>query len=183
LGSKEVTLEWEKYSLAFDGDPSVNVYRNDRALPRAFVVHQAVVADDHEDAWQRIHQPGFDPETMAVLEGAQSLDLQPGEQAAVNVVRYETNDLEIEIDSPAQGYLILSDPFYPGWRAELDGMPVKLLRANYAFRAVAVPPGQHRVTMAFRPLSWSVGLGISVLAVLVLLALGGIALSRRRQGR
>ena len=41
LGSKEVVLDWNKFSLAFDGDPAVNVYRNETALPRAFVVHQA----------------------------------------------------------------------------------------------------------------------------------------------
>ncbi len=81
LGSKEVTLDWDKSSLAFNADP--------------------------------------------------------------------------EVDSGAEGYLFLSDPFYPGWQAELDGEPVPILRADYAFRAVATPAGSgHTVTMTFRPASW-----------------------------
>jgi hypothetical protein len=181
LGSKDVALDWNKFTLAFDGDPTVNVYRNETPLPRAFVVHQAVVAADHEDAWARLHQAGFDPATTVILEGGQALDVQISKAAEVQVVQYEPGRLEIEVQSPAEGYLFLSDPFYPGWRAEVDGQPAEILRANYAFRAVAVPTGAHRVTMAFRPTSWFGGLGISLLAVLILLGAGAFALVRRSQ--
>jgi hypothetical protein len=184
LGSKEVTLDWDKFSLAFDGDPTVNVYRNESSLPRAFVVHHAVVADDHEDAWARIHQDGFDPATIVVLEGGEPLEGPAGVEDRVQVVRYEPNALEIELEAGAEGYLFLSDPFYPGWKAELDGEPAELLRADYAFRAVKVPPGSHRVTMSFRSGSWYAGLALTLLTVLLLLMFGGLALLRReRQGR
>jgi hypothetical protein len=181
LGSKEVALDWDKFSLAFDGDPDVDVYRNEMALPRAFVAHRATVAADHEDAWTQIQQPGFDPATTIVLEGGHPLDLQQNVQAGVEVVHYQPNTLEIEVDSEAEGYLFLSDPFYPGWQAEVDGEPATILRANYAFRAVAVPAGSHRVTMAFRPGSWHAGLGISALTVSILLILGVWAVLRRRR--
>ncbi len=181
LGSKEVTLDWDRFSLVFDGDPRVDVYRNEMALPRAFVVHQAVVAADHEDAWRRIHEDGFDPAATVVLEGSRPLDLQGGGGAEVQIVRYEPDALEIQVDNPAEGYLFLSDPFYPGWRAEVDGQPAEILRANYAFRAVAVPAGSHRVIMAFQPGTWFAGLGISGLTVLILLVVAGTALRRRRR--
>jgi hypothetical protein len=181
LGSKEVVLDWDKFSLAYDGDPTVNVYRNETPLPRAFVVLRTVAAADQEDAWARIHEHGFDPATTVVLEGGQPLDGGATGQPAAQVVRYEPDRLEIDVDSPTDGYLFLSDPFYPGWRAAVDGQPVEILRANYAFRAVAVPAGTHRVTMTFQPASWRAGLGISVLAVLLLLALAVTALVRRRR--
>jgi hypothetical protein len=181
LGSKQVALDWEKFDLAFDGDPTVNVYRNETALPRAFVVHRAVVASDHEDAWARIHEPGFEPATQVILEGGQPLDVQSEEQAVVRVVHYEPDTLAIDVDNPAEGYLLLSDPFYPGWQAQVDGEPATILRADYAFRAVAVQAGTHRVTMTFQPRSWQVGLGISVLTALILLALSGLAVARHRQ--
>ncbi len=183
LGSKEVALNWDKFSLAYDGDPTVNVYRNKTPLPRAFTVHQAIVAADHEDAWTRIHQADFDPATTVVLESGQPLDQEPAFPSEAQVVRYEPKVLEIEVNAGAEGYLFLSDPFYPGWRAEVDGQKVELLRADYAFRAVAVPAGRHQVTMAFRPVSWYLGLGISLLTVLILLVVGGLALlgaTRRR---
>ena len=181
LGSKEVTLDWDKFSLAFDGDPDVDVYRNEMALPRAFVVHRAAVAADHEDAWARIQQPGFDPATTVVLEGGAPLDHQRDVQATVEVLHYEPNALEIEVDSEAEGYLFLSDPFYPGWQAEVDGEAATILRANYAFRAVPVPAGSHTVTMAFRPGSWYAGLVISALTVAILLILGMWAVLRQRR--
>ncbi len=181
LGSKEVTLDWDKFSLAFDADPAVNVYLNETSLPRAFVAHRAIVAADHEDAWAHIHEPGFDPAATVVLEGGRPLDVEARGQAVVQVVRYEPDALEIEIDSPAEGYLFLSDPFYPGWRAELDGKPAPILRANYAFRSVAVPAGVHQVTMTFQPVSWYAGLGISALTLLILLVLMVIVLWRRHE--
>jgi hypothetical protein len=181
IGGKEIDLDWNKFSLAFDGDPTVNVYRNETALPRAFVVHRAVVAADHGDAWDLVHRVGFDPAATVVLEGGQSLDVQPGDAARVQVVRYALNSLEISVDSPVEGYLVLSDPFYPGWQAEVDGQPASLLRANYAFRAVAVPAGSHRVTMAFRSGSWFLGLGITLATLLVLVVLAVVALVRRRR--
>jgi len=181
LGSKEVTLDWDKFSLAFNADPEVDVYRNETALSRAFVVHRAIVTADHEAAWTQIQQPGFDPATTVVLEGGRPLNLQQDAPSSVSVVRYEPNALEIEVDSGSEGYLFLSDPFYPGWQAEMDGEPVPILRANYAFRAVAVPAGTHRVTMTFRPASWYVGLGISAFTVALLLISGTWALLRQRR--
>jgi hypothetical protein len=185
LGSKNVVLDWEKFSLVFDGDPSVNVYRNQTALPRAFLVHQAVVAADHEDAWGRIHQPGFDPATAVVLEGEGALALPPtgAGPGSADFVRYDLNSVEIMVHNPAEGYLFLSDPFYPGWQAAIDGEPATILRADYAFRAVAVPAGTHRVTMTYRPGSWYAGLGLSGLTVLALLLMAAASLVRRRRER
>jgi len=183
LGSKDVTLDWNKFSLAFEGDPTVNVYRNESPLPRAFVVHQSIVATDHEDAWALIHRDDFDPAMAVVLEGGQLLKGPAIAEDRVQVVRYEPNALEIELETGAEGYLFLSDPFYPGWKAELDGEPTTLLRANYAFRAVQVPSGSHRVTMTFRPGSWVAGLAITLITLLFLMVCGGLALAGRVRQR
>jgi Bacterial membrane protein YfhO len=183
LGSKTVTLDWNKFSLAFDGDPTVNVYRNATPLPRAFMVHRAVVAAGHEDAWARLHEASFDPAGSAILEGGQPLELQAVVSDTVSIVRYQPDALEIDVEAAADGYLVLSDPYYPGWRAELDGVAATILRADYAFRAVAVPAGRHRVVMSFRPGSWSAGLIISGITVLVVLGLGVWSLVHRARRR
>jgi hypothetical protein len=182
LGSKEVTLDRDKFSLVFDGDPTVNVYRNESAMPRAFLVHRAVVAEDHQDAWTRLHQPDFDPATAVILEGGRELDNPAGAggTASVEVVRYEPGLVEIDLSSPVEGYLVLSDPHYPGWQATVDGAATVILKADYAFRAVEVPAGDHRVTMAFRPNTWRIGLAISLVCVLGLLVVAAVSLLRRR---
>ena len=184
LGSKEVVLDWDKFSLAFDDDPAVNVYRNETALPRALVVLDAIIAADHADAWGRIHEAGFDPGTTVVLEGVQPFVPPAAPQAAgppvARVVRYRPDAVEIEVETPAEGYLVLSDPYYPGWQAQVDGEPAELLRANYAFRAVSVPAGSHAVTMVFRPTTWQAGVVLTSLTVLALLVVTGMTLARRR---
>jgi uncharacterized membrane protein YfhO len=122
-----------------------------------------------------------------ILEGGQPLEGQPAAQATAQIVSYQPNALEIDVDidldvgTEPVGYLFLSDPFYPGWRAEVDGQPATILQANYAFRAVPVPAGTHRVTMAFRPGSWYAGLGITAFTLLLLLILGGLALARHQR--
>jgi uncharacterized membrane protein YfhO len=143
------------------------------------MVHDAVVATDQEDAWARIHQEDFDPATTVVLEDGQALEGQSGTESTVQVIRYEPGAIEIQVEAGAEGYLFLSDPFYPGWQAELDGEPAGLLRANYAFRAVRVPAGSHQVTMAFRSGTWMAGLLLTLLTALLLVGFGILALVRR----
>ncbi len=179
IAGKGVELDWERFSLAFEADPAVNIYWHKTALPRAFVVRRTIVVADQEAAWTRIHQADFDPATSVVLEGGPRLD-GPAEPVAAQVTRYEPDELEIEVEIPAAGVLVLSDPFYPGWQAAVDGQPVEMLRANYAFRAVALPAGSHTVTMTFRPATWRTGLVLSGLTAAVVLLGGGIALARQR---
>jgi hypothetical protein len=187
VAGKDAVLDWEEFHLAFDGDPEVNIYRNETVLPRALVVYRVLAAADQQAAWDLIHRPDFEPASTVVLEGIvpAGMDVQvsgeplPGISTA-HVVRYGTDSLEIEVETPVAGMLVLSDPYYSGWQAEVDGQPVEILRANYAFRAVAVPSGIHRVTMAFRPATWRVGLVITLSTLLLLLAVGAVLVWRRR---
>jgi uncharacterized membrane protein YfhO len=67
--------------------------------------------------------------------------------------------------------LVVTDLFYPGWFAEEGGRRLEMLRADGLFRAVALPAGSHRVTFRYRPLSFLIGAGISLVALLTVLFL------------
>lgn len=87
--------------------------------------------------------------------------------------------MEANLDAP--GALVLADAWYPGWQVTIDGRPAPLLRANYLFRAVLLPAGQHRVQFEYRPASLRTGAGVSLAAAVFLLAvaiLGRRALHR-----
>ncbi len=73
IGHKDVVLDWEKFELVFDADPTVNIYRNKNVLPRAFVVHRAEVVSSQEEAFAAIHRGDFNPATTAVVERGQGL--------------------------------------------------------------------------------------------------------------
>ena len=152
----------------FDGDPAVNIYLNQAALPRALFVGWTVVVPDQEAAWEAVRAEDFDPATTVVLEEGQSLDINPNSTLAI--LRYDPDTVTIAVETDRPGYLVLPDAYYPGWQATVDGQLAPIQRANYAFRAVYVPTGEHTVQFSFEPVIWTVGLlvsGVTVLGLVV----------------
>jgi hypothetical protein len=76
----------------------------------------------------------------------------------------------IQIEATQPGWLVMSETWYPGWRAELDGRQVDILRANYQFQAVAIPEGSHKLKIIYDPGSIKIGSLISFAALLLILA-------------
>jgi uncharacterized membrane protein YfhO len=115
-------------------------------------------------------EPTFDPAQTAILAGGrqigetQSGDDRSASQATVTSYRPEQVVLHASLQAP--GYVVLSDSWYPGWKATVDGQPAHIERANVAFRAVYVPQGTHTIGMTFRPTGYLLGLGISVATLL-----------------
>lgn len=179
IARKDVVLDWSKFELAFGGDAELNVYRNRRVLPRAFLVHHAVAVGDAEAAWAALHAPGFDPATMVVVEGGRALENAAGDGERVGFLARGLNDMELEVQAAAPGYLVLSEVYYPGWRATVDSRPARVLRANYAFCAVEIPEaGTHRVRLWYAPASFQVGAALSVVTLLLLVG-GTVWMARR----
>jgi hypothetical protein len=166
----------------FNADPQIDVYLNTQALPRAQLIDRAVIVRSGEAAWQAIHATGFDPSRQVVIEDGEDLagadDQSGGRALAFASIDNERIELIARTESPA--YLVLSDVFYPGWTATIDDRPTTLYPANFAFRAVLVPPGEHRVAFTFEPGMWRTGLIVSAATVLALIGYGVVAWRRRR---
>ena len=166
LAGKESPPGDERLVPVFAGE-EIDVYLNTAAYPRALFVTHASVARDHEEAWRAIHAPGFDPRQTVVLEQGPNADPAIGSAdsgpAALSFVRYGLNDVAVSVNAPCAGWLVLSDVYYPGWRAAVDGVTTPVLRANYTFRAVPVPAGDHLVEMTFAAWTWRIGLLASTL--------------------
>jgi hypothetical protein len=165
----------------FNGDPQIDVYLNTNALPRAQLIDRAVIVRSGEEAWQAIHAPEFDPAQEVVIEGGEELsgaeERSGGRSLAFASQSNGRVDLIARTESPA--YLVMSDVYYPGWTATIDNQPTTLYPANFAFRAVLLPPGEHHVAFTFEPNTWRVGLVISTLTLLGLIGLGALAWRRR----
>jgi hypothetical protein len=160
-----------KFTPVFAGDPTVNVYLNPKALPRAFMVPQAHVVANADEALAAIQAKDFDPTKTIILENSQlptSKSQLPitNYQSSVSLKSRSTNTLEFDVTTNGDGFLFVGDTFYPGWRATVDDNDTPVLRANYLFRAVAVPAGTHTVRMIFDPWSFKVGVGMTVVGIL-----------------
>jgi hypothetical protein len=161
------------------------ILRNKRALPRAWLVGEAESVRG-EIALARIRGESdrpFDPRRTALLEvQPNELPALPGGELAsgstANITAYESNRLSIETDAPTATVLVVSEIFYPGWEATLDGKPARILLTDYLLRGIALPPGQHRIEMRYTAPAARNGAIISVVTLLVLITL---AIYARRQ--
>ena len=164
-------------------DGAYKVYRYNAALPRAFVVGEAVVANSADEAVQRLRDATFDPTRTAVV--AQMLDLPPAagtRPATVQWLKDEQDRLQLRVSAPDGGLLVLSDPFYSGWTATVDGAPAPILRTNLAFRGVALPAGEHDVDMTFHDGGFALGVWVSGIAcAAIVVGLLGLVVLRRRE--
>ncbi|MEW5987997.1 MAG: YfhO family protein [Chloroflexota bacterium] len=144
----------------FNGDPAVDVYLNTRALPRVMLLYETEMVADHEAAFAAIHQEGFDPGRTLVLEEGQPLHETPGRQR-IDIIRYDLNYAAFDVTTERPAYFLLTDLYYPHWQAAVDGVEVPILRADYAFRAVYLEPGTHRLEMRFNSPGWRIGVVVS----------------------
>jgi hypothetical protein len=145
-------------------------------LPRAFLVPHGRFVDT-EDILDILTSSDFYPHKTVLLEkegGAASPEaVSRGSSSSgeVEIKSYRPDSMVLITDAPAPAYLFLSEIFYPGWKAFLDGQPTRILRGNYLFRVLEVPEGRHRVHLEFDPWTIKAGTGITLLTALLILAM------------
>jgi len=125
-------------------------------------------------AWERVVRGEIDWSHEVFLDREPQPRLAPGGKRSYVIARIASDDPEriaADVTSDAPGILVLTDLWYPGWRAEADGHPAALYRADGYLRAVALPAGSHRVEFRYRPVSFYTGAGLSLLALGTLLVL------------
>ena len=153
----------------------VVVYENLRALPRAWLATEALVASGEETlgAIRTGRLPAgqeWEPRRTALVEASPGLSLRGGAGVGrVEFVRRGPNRVELRTASESASILVLSENHYPGWRAEVDGRAVETLRVNYNLRGVELPAGEHAVCFTFRPKSLLLGLLVSLTTFVALL--------------
>jgi hypothetical protein len=160
-------------SLEALADGEIKVYRNRTALPRAYLVPGFRLVPGARERLEKLTDPSFDPRREVLLEA----DPGAGGRAAgvagsVRVRSYAPEEVQLELEGSVSGLLVLSDTYYPGWRAFVDGVEGTILQANHVFRALPVPAGARQVVFKYEPDSFRYGLWLSALSLLLLGGLG-----------
>jgi len=173
LVRKSAPMERDRFTLAFDAG-AFNIYENTRVLPRAFVVSDVRVASNHATALEMVRAAEFDPARTVIVETG---DRRPtlgdsasvtGHRSPVEFLGYGPNEIVMQVEAARGDMLVLSEVFYPGWRAWVNEQEVEILRANYLFRAVPLTEGTQRVRLLYDPLSFKIGLGVFGITVVML---------------
>lgn len=148
----------------------VAILRLPHSPGRAWLVYDTVQIVAEDDQLAAMAANRYDPAQTALLETTvEALGPRPQRPPQVRCVQPSVNSLACEVETDAPGLLVVADCFAPHWQATIDGQRVPILQANYAFRAVRVPAGQHRVTMWYQPRSTRLGWLVSMLGALALL--------------
>ncbi len=140
------------------------------SLHRFTLYHRAQGVASADKARAAITAPGFDPHRDVVIEGTvPSLGAPSGaERAAVTAASDTSVTARVDVRAPA--LLMQNDAYYPGWIATIDGAPVPIVPADGFFRAVAIGPGHHVVTMRYASKRVAAGAWISLAALLLVIA-------------
>ncbi len=165
-----------------------NLYRNDAALPRAFLVDSVRVIAEKDAIFEALKEPGFSPGDYAILEKPVGEQLGPKGDSNVEITLHTPHRIEMAVEADSSCLLVLSEIYYPaGWSATIDGEPAEIYKTNYVLRSVVVPEGRHDVVMTFAPSSFSTGLLVSRIASTLvlagLIAAGAMRIRRRLKAR
>jgi hypothetical protein len=164
----------------FTGASGLKVYENPNAYPRAWAVHELVHAENAgvvrsmvNDHLDEFHKKAFTTGKTIPLQTCAGED-----HVAVN--KYAAEKLTIWANLSCAGMVVISDTYFPGWKARVDGKDAEIYEVNHCMRAVAVPQGNHEITMRYRPASVYLGGFLTLLGWLG--ALGLVLYGPKRAG-
>jgi hypothetical protein len=146
----------------------LRLYRLPRRLERVFLTN-TVAASDESIAFRDMLSIG--EQNSGKLIGKSTTNRAQAASGNARVLKYSSNQVEIEAEAQMKQTLVLLDSFYPGWRATVDGKQVPLFGANFVYRAIDLAPGKHRIVFSYHPSSFYYGLSISLLTLTAWLAI------------
>jgi hypothetical protein len=175
-----------QFQIVYRAD-GVVVYKNTDAAPRAFLVHdvQAVPNETAALNFLKSGEPHFsnksvdverkNPRQIAVIEG-QHDPVPQSQPCATNtdstrIESYQANKVTVSVSASCAGLLVLSDEYYPGWTATVNGHPSSIYPTDVALRGVSVPAGRSTVVFEYQPSSFKLGVVFLVLGILALIGL------------
>jgi hypothetical protein len=162
-------------------DSAWKVYQNPNAYPAAWIVHETMIEPSIERLNSRIYANEIDFGRFAVLNAPIGMSLEARVNAMPEPATFKTysaNRLELDVQTQSRGMLVLSELFYPGWRATVNGEKATIYKINGVFRGIVVPEGRSRITLQYAPISVFVGGFISLITFFAVLL--GFAFHWRR---
>lgn len=175
----EQTYPTEYISKASDID-DWTIYENMTAVPRAFVAGKSMTYTNAKNFSDLFFSAGFDPQTTVLIAGNTQTATGTASAGLAVITSYEPERITITTDSAAAGTLILTDTYYPGWTAEVDGVSTEVKKVNWTMRGVDVGAGKHTVTMIYAPDSVRYGMLLSIMSLSATI-IGLLLIGRKKQ--
>jgi hypothetical protein len=165
---------------------NLSVFEIPTYLDRAYIVHEWVIDSNEDNVRQMVLASTFNPYKQVGLTHDPGITMVADSiltaEDKATIEQYENNYINIRTTSEADGILVLSDNWYPAWKAFLDGQEVEVMRANGAFRGIVLPSGEHTVEFKYISSSQSTGRWLTFAGLLAVAAgIVGSVIPRRRK--
>jgi hypothetical protein len=171
---REFSNRLDRFRFQFEY-ADTSVFENLQSFPPAFLVPSTgtnAIADE-EVQLQMIRDPAFDPGRSVILsepfppmadEHARTLQSEPD---GISWVGRNVNGFQLKVNAPEDSILVVSQAFYPGWKARIDGRETPVVPADYALTGISVGSGSHDIVFSYEPLSFKIGLILSIVALAI----------------
>lgn len=153
-------------------DKEVTIIENKNVFPRTFVVHRAENLSNPDDIFARLKSDDFDIRNRIIIEKDLPENMLNGNNApetdnsTATITSYKNQEILIDAKMENDGFLVLTDQYYPGWKAYVNGKETEIYPTDYTFRSVYLKKGSHTVRFVYDPLSYKIGKYISITALL-----------------
>ena len=147
---------------------------NQSYLPRVWMAYDYLVEPDDARIKTLLHDPAFDHRRAIILEEPPSVSAHVGKKSirwTAELTHYDLNTISIDVETDAEGFLVLSEIYYPAWKAYVDDQSVNLHRTNYALRSIPVPKGKHKVQCNYESNAFQIGKWLTITTFLIAIAI------------
>ncbi len=155
-----------KFKLIYQ-DSDFQIFENLEALPKAYLVGEYVRETDSQKILDKMFDENFDLKKSVVLENDPKIKMGEGSLGKAEIIEYSPNKILLNVNSNDNSILVISDNFYPGWFAKINGNNTEIIRANYTFKGVPIPAGENKVEIFYSPDSFKFAKIISLISILV----------------
>jgi len=162
----------EQYKQVFK-DGKYEIYENKNVFPRTYLVSRYKVVKEKQKIIDTMFSKDLDLAKEIILEEDPNIRLKEGKKTA-RIINFTPNEVLIKTNSESDSILLLTDSFYPGWKAFMDNVETKIFRADYTFRAINVPKGEHNIIFVYDPMSFRLGIYLAIIGVAGVLFFGVI---------
>ena len=166
----------------------IYIHENYDVYPRAFLVNNFKTVEKDTAQEYLLKNPDFNLRQNVILEEKLSNESinklklsNDNEINNANIISYETNNVLIETSNFDASILILTDVYYPGWKAFIDGTQTKIYRADGLVKAIFVPEGEHTIEFVYLPESYNTGITISLITAFILVAIYFVSRNKYRR--
>ena len=161
------------------------LYKNLSAFDRAFMIYNYAVADSQQQALDLLHAYSGQLNHVAIvfhkdIQGMPLTANTPG-TSTIDFIKYTPGYIKLSCTTSQPGLFFISDTYFPGWHARVDGKETKIIRTDYAFQGLWLTQGTHTIELNYDPASFKYGVLLSIIGIISLVGFYLILFRKREQ--